>query len=152
MNTQKREFGTFIEVDSEIQSSGNYKWKFFYIDISSNPQYPESACFKLENDKLHLADNLKKGQSVMVDFRIKGRFYQKDEHTPKKHFQNLVAWQIGVMQSSTILPQEPDPVPQPAPVTPVPVQTKVDFGKSVETPLEGDLPEFVKTKDTDDPF
>lgn len=141
---------------SELKNAGNFYWLILKIDDTRNPKKLSRPSLQItgwrnetsENFKLiNLAQSLVKGELVILDYELEAYVTEKN---PEPAFTNNVIWQIHRTNSSTILPQEPDPVPA---AQPTPAETRVDFSKPVETALEGDLPDFVKpSSDTDEKF
>ena len=109
----------------EVGQNG-YTVRSFWIDITTNPEYPNTPEFQLKGDKVNLVNDLKPGQTIVVKYNLDGRKYDKTADGGKKGVvTNLNAWRIEVVQTQSAaavagLPQTPVPnrtagLPQPAP-------------------------------------
>jgi len=99
--------GTFIK-HLDMKTIGNdYHVLEFVIDDSQNPAYPNTPVFivdgstdpantRLNMKLIDLVKSLKKGETVIIDFRIKAKPSERYE----KPFVSLQAWQILRMQSN----------------------------------------------------
>ncbi|WP_421830256.1 DUF3127 domain-containing protein [Larkinella sp.] len=105
----------------------NYAVRSFWIDITTNPDFPNTPEFQLKGDKVNLVNELRKGQSVVIKYNLDGRKYDKTAEGGRKGVTtNLNAWRIEVVQTQsaatvTTAPQAAVPnrtagLPQPAPV------------------------------------
>lgn len=91
----------------------------FYVDLTTNPEYPNTPEFQLTGDKVNLVDNLQKNQMVQVKFNIDGRKFKNQQTGKEGVITNLRAWKIDVinMQSAAVAPpvaSRPAPAPAPA--------------------------------------
>lgn len=86
--------GKFLAA-SEIKEVGanGTKIRQFWIDVSENPEYPNTPELQLINDKCVLVDNLKKGDEIEVSGRLKGRRAVDREGT-ERVYTNIDAWRI----------------------------------------------------------
>jgi len=86
--------GKFLAA-SEIKEVGSNATKIrqFWIDVSEDPQYPNTPELQLINDKCLLVDNLKKGDEIEVSARLKGRRGVDKEGT-ERVYTNIDAWRI----------------------------------------------------------
>ncbi|KAA9346311.1 DUF3127 domain-containing protein [Larkinella humicola] len=107
----------------------NYAVRSFWIDITTNPDFPNTPEFQLKGDKVNLVNELRKGQSVVIKYNLDGRKYDKTAEGGRKGvITNLNAWRIEVVQmqlAATVAtaPQaapalRPAGLPQPAPTSP----------------------------------
>ena len=80
--------------------------RLFYLDITTNPEYPNTPEFLLTGDKVNLVDNLGKGQTVQVKFNIDGRKFTSKTTNKEGVITQLRAWKIDViqMQSAAVAP------------------------------------------------
>ena len=86
---------------SKIETVGqsNFTVRRFWIDITTNPDWPNTPEFQLKGDKVNLVDNLQAGQLVQVKFNLDGRKYDNTEKGGKKGvITNNNAWKIDVVQ------------------------------------------------------
>ncbi len=128
--------GTFMYAE-EKRMNGIYVSQNILIETSTDPSRPNPIQLQAKADReIRIIETLKKGQFLVVDYREKGRFYIKEG--VERHYQTLDIWQLSIMQSSVILPQDPDPTP--------PVAAQATPPAAAE--MQGDLPEFLKPTET----
>lgn len=82
----------------EEKGATNFLIRKFWLDITDNPQYPNTPEFQLTGDKVSLVDNLTKGQEIVVKFNIDGRRYKNSQTNRESIITNLSAWRIEVVQ------------------------------------------------------
>ncbi|GAB3767680.1 hypothetical protein GCM10028818_00920 [Spirosoma horti] len=58
---------------TESLGQNNFLVRKLYVDLTDNPDYPNTPEFQLTGDKVNLVDNLVKGQMIQVKFRLDGR-------------------------------------------------------------------------------
>jgi len=83
--------------DEEVFSSGFNKRAFVISDGAD--KYPQEIQFETVKDKTELVASLKVGDLVEIGFNIRGREWNT------KHFVNLEAWKITVMESANPSPR-----------------------------------------------
>lgn len=83
----------------------------FYLDITTNPDYPNTPEFQLRGDKVNLVDNLTKGQEIQVSFNLNGRKYKSQSTGKEGVITNIDAWKIDVInrQSAAVAPASARP-------------------------------------------
>jgi hypothetical protein len=101
---------------TQLVGQNNYAVRPFYLDLTDNPEYPNTPEFQLKGDKVNLVDNLTKGQMVQVKFNIDGRKYTNREGRDGV-ITNLNVWKIEVvqMQSAAVAPAPRAAAPAPVP-------------------------------------
>lgn len=72
----------------------------FWLDITDNPEYPNTPEFQLWGDKVILVDNIEKGTRLSVSFNLKGNKYTKQDGTSAVAT-NLQAWKIEMIQKTS---------------------------------------------------
>jgi hypothetical protein len=100
----------------EVGQNGFLK-RVFYLDITTNTEYPNTPEFLLTGDKVNLVDNLTKGQTVQVKFNIDGRKFTSKATGKEGVITQLRAWKIDVIQKQSAAVATPAPVrtaPSPA--------------------------------------
>ena len=110
---------------TQFVGQNNYPVREFYVDITDNPQYPNTPGMQLRGDKVNLVDNLTPGTMIQVKFNLNGRKYVNKEGKDAVAT-NLDVWKIEVlhMQSAAVAPVNKPSIyaqPAPAPVGPRPV-------------------------------
>lgn len=76
----------------EVGTNGT-KVRVFWIDVSENPEYPNTPELQLVNDKCTLVDNLVAGNEIEVLARLKGKKIKMQDGT-ERIFVNIDAWKI----------------------------------------------------------
>lgn len=116
----------------EVGTNG-FVVRSFFVDITDNPQYPNTPEFQLKGDKVALVDNLQKGQQIKVHFNLNGRRFTKTGGG-EGIITNLEAWKIDV-----VTVQSAARVNSPAP-TPAAAQPAVTQNSPVAAGGTDDLP------------
>ena len=87
-----------LEVIYDIhQVTEKFKKREFVIE-TSNGNYPEHIKMQLVQDKCDLLDGMQVGDTVKVNFDLRGKPYQKQGETI--YFTNIQAWKIDKVESS----------------------------------------------------
>lgn len=86
--------GTVHEIGNTEQVSDKLRKRELIIEYAENPQYPEFIKIEAINDRCDLLDSIRLGQSVTVDFNIKGRPWT-DKTGKKTYFNSLQLWKIS---------------------------------------------------------
>lgn len=99
----------------EIKDVGTNATKIrqFWIDVSENPEYPNTPELQLVNDKCTLTDNLVAGNEIEVLARLKGK-KTKMQDGSERVFVNIDAWKISKIErtSAAFVPPAAPSVPQ----------------------------------------
>ena len=98
----------------EVGTAGT-KVRQFWVDVSEDPQYPNTPECQLINDKCLLVDNLTPGVEIEVSARLKGR-KNKDNNGVERVYTNIDAWRITVIQRTSAAFAAPTAAPTAAPV------------------------------------
>lgn len=89
--------GSFLKADAvatRTTNNKNYTSRVFYLETSSNPQFPNNPAFVLKDERCNLVNDIKPGEQIEVNFGINGRFYQNSQGETK-HFNECVAYSIA---------------------------------------------------------
>lgn len=126
---------------SEIKEVGTKGTKFrsFWVDVSDNPQYPNTPEVQLMNDKCTLVDKLTKGVEIEVSGRLKGR-KAVDKEGNDVVYTNVEAWSIQVIQRTSAAFVGNTPVEPAAPQAPAPVASEDTFAGAAPLPKKSGLP------------
>lgn len=89
--------GTIIVLKDAETISAKFTKREFVIEDSS--QYPQKVSFQLTQDKCDLLDVFKLGDSVKVNFNLRGRDWTSPQGEIK-YFNTLEAWKIDLIPSS----------------------------------------------------
>jgi hypothetical protein len=119
------------------QVSDNLTTREFFIDVTTNPAYPNYIKFQLKNSICPLVDTLAMGEKIEVEFNIDGRtFTNKDSQWDV--IQNLNAYKISRVLTQDVSQKATSPAPAPAPIAPPVVAPVVSGGPRATVP--GNLP------------
>lgn len=90
--------GTLKVKNDEIVVSDKFKKREFVLS-DDHDQYPQVISFQLSQDKTSLIDNVNLGDTITVNFNLRGREWTNKEGKVM-YFNTLDAWKIE-LQSST---------------------------------------------------
>jgi hypothetical protein len=71
------------------------KFKKREITLKSQDEYPQYVTFQLTQDKCDLANNLKSGEMVEVQYNLRGRRWEAQDGTIK-YFNSIEAWTMSL--------------------------------------------------------
>jgi hypothetical protein len=71
------------------------KFKKREVTLKSQDEYPQYVTFQLTQDKCDLADNLKTGEVVEVNYNLRGRRWGAQDGTIK-YFNSIEAWTMSL--------------------------------------------------------
>lgn len=92
----------------EVGEKG-YKVRSFYLDITDNPDYPNTPEFGLGGDRVDLVNSCKKGDVITVHFNIRGMKYKNKTTGKDAVFTKIECWKIeNVGESFTMPATSPD--------------------------------------------
>ena len=75
------------------QVSERFTKREFVVEMSDNPKYPQLVLFQLTGDRCGQLDELNVGDSVRIDFSLRGREW-KSPKGEVKYFNSLDAWSV----------------------------------------------------------
>lgn len=76
-------------------TSVNDKFKKREVTLKSQDEYPQYVTFQLTQDKCDLANNLKTGEVVEVQYNLRGRRWEAQDGTIK-YFNSIEAWTMSL--------------------------------------------------------
>jgi len=97
--------GTVHRVFETKQISEKFRKRSFVLQIADNPKYPQMCEFELTNDRCSSLDGVNEGDTVRVEFSLRGREW-KSPSGEVKYFVSLDTWKIEVTAKG-----EPRPEP-----------------------------------------
>jgi single-strand DNA-binding protein len=103
--------GKIVKIFDAEQKSASFQAREFVIEVADG-QYPQMVKFQLVQDKCELVNDYSEGDSVEVEFDLRGREWNG------KYFTNLQAWRIaraGEGSASSSSGQTQASAPQAAP-------------------------------------
>jgi hypothetical protein len=71
------------------------KFKKREITLKSQDEYPQYVTFQLTQDKCDIANNLKTGEVVEVQYNLRGRRWEAQDGTIK-YFNSIEAWTMSL--------------------------------------------------------
>jgi single-strand DNA-binding protein len=80
--------GKIVKIFDAEQKSASFQAREFVIEVADG-QYPQMVKFQLVQDKCELVNDYSEGDSVEVEFDLRGREWNG------KYFTNLQAWRIA---------------------------------------------------------
>ncbi len=75
------------------QVSERFSKREFVIEMSDNPKYPQVVLFQLTGDRCAQLDGLNVGDTVSIDFSLRGREW-KSPSGELKYFNSLDVWKV----------------------------------------------------------
>lgn len=75
------------------QVSERFTKREFVIEFADNPKYPQTVMFQLTGDRCSLIDGIAIGDTVRVEFSLRGREWRSPSGEVK-YFNTLDAWTI----------------------------------------------------------
>ena len=89
---------------SKVKTVGqnNTQVRSFWLDVTDNPQYPNTPEFGLRGDRIYLPDSIAVGQQITVHFNLNGRKYDKTASGGGKGvINNIDCWKIDIVQTQS---------------------------------------------------
>lgn len=80
--------GKVVKIFPTEQKTATFSAREFVIEVQEG-QYPQMVKFQLTQDKCAIMDDYNEGDSVVVDFDLRGREWND------KYFTNLNAWRVA---------------------------------------------------------
>src|ERR1043165_6055107 len=75
------------------QVSERFTKREFVVEIADNPKYPQMGLFQLTGDRCSQLDGLNVGDSVAIEFSLRGREWRSPSGEVK-YFTSLDVWKI----------------------------------------------------------
>ncbi len=94
--------------------TATFKKREFVVEYASNPMYPQFVTFQLIQDKVELIEPFQEGQSINVEFDLRGREWTSPQGEIK-YFNSLDAWRLSPVQQETPDTGATPPPPPPPP-------------------------------------
>lgn len=89
-----------LKIKKEEQAvSDKFRKREFILTDSSSSQYPQHISFQLTQDKCGLLDNVREGETITVQFNLRGREWTSPQNEIK-YFNTLEAWKIDKQGNS----------------------------------------------------
>lgn len=104
--------GTIHILGEAKQVSARFRKREFVVQLADNPRYPQFVQFQLTGDRCEQLDGFSVGDSVDIDFSLRGREWT----SPKgdvKYFNSLDVWTIERTGGAARADGPPDEMPPP---------------------------------------
>jgi hypothetical protein len=96
------------------QITERFSKREFVVEMDDNPKYPQLVLFQLTGDRCSALDDFKVGDSVQLDFSLRGREW-KSPKGEVKYFNSLDVWTIEPVGGAAQWPDD-EPPPRDEPV------------------------------------
>jgi hypothetical protein len=93
-----------VKFDTQEVSS-SFKKREFVVEFAENPDYPEVIKLEFIQDKCSLLDLAKVGQTVSVEYNLKGRAWTNQQGVTS-YFNTLQAWKIDIEAGQPVKAQD----------------------------------------------
>ena len=90
--------GKLIEKYQTTKINDSFRKREFVVEYVENPQYPELLKFDLIQDRCDLLEEFNIGDTLKVEFNLKGRKWT-DPSGHDKYFNTLQAWRLSLVSS-----------------------------------------------------
>jgi hypothetical protein len=85
--------GKLFKIDETKQVSDKFSKREFVLELADNPKYPQFVLFQLTGDRCGQLDGLGVGDSVRVEFSLRGREWRSPSGEVK-YFNSLDVWKL----------------------------------------------------------
>jgi len=102
--------GKLIEKYKTQQVTDRFVKREFVLEkreMAGTGEYIETIKFQLTQDRCDLVENIQIGEDIKVNFNIRGRRWEKDGQV--NYFNNLEAWKVEKLASTSGKPDIPPP-------------------------------------------
>ena len=86
--------GLYLGATQEVELNNGKKARSFYLDLTDNPDYPNTPEFSLYGDKTTIVNEIVKGELIEVSFDLMGKQYEKKGGAGRGIFTKLQAWKV----------------------------------------------------------
>ncbi len=100
--------------DTQQVTDSFRKREFVLSDEAS--QYPQEVMFQLTQDRCSLLDPMNTGETVKVNFNLRGRKWENPNTKEIKYFNTLEAWRLEKEAPASNLGSDLPPMPSAEPV------------------------------------
>ena len=75
------------------QISEKFSKREFVVELADNPKYPQTVLFQLTGDRCAMLDEFRVGDTVMIEFSLRGREWRSPSGEIK-YFNSLDVWKV----------------------------------------------------------
>lgn len=94
--------GVLIHIADTLQITETFKKREFVVEYAENPEYPETVKFEMIQDKCDILNSYNIGESVKLEFNLKGRKWTDPKTNEDKYFNTLSCWKIEKLGQSNM--------------------------------------------------
>lgn len=91
--------GTIHSIGETKRMSDKFTKRDVIVECGDNPRYPQTVAFELSNDRVDLAEGLRKGDYVEIEFNLRGREWRSPQGEIK-YFNTLSVWKLNRLSSA----------------------------------------------------
>jgi hypothetical protein len=95
--------GVVYKVSETKQVSDKFSKRELIVEIADNPKYPQLVQFEATKDRCSLLDNVNAGDSVSIEFDLRGREWRSPSGDVK-FFNTLNIWKLEVTSKTASAP------------------------------------------------
>ena len=130
--------GQVLQIFEPQQITERFRKREIVLELDGNSDYPQTVLFELINDKCDLADFVSVGDTVRVNFGLRGRAWTNPDGVTK-YFNSLNAYKLVSETGSRAAPPpaKPDYAPPPSPP---PVEREPGSDDDLDDDLDDDIP------------
>lgn len=96
--------GVVHRVFDTKQISDKFRKRSFVLSIADNPKYPQLCEMELTGDRCSNLDGINEGDTVHVEFSLRGREW-KSPSGDTKYFVSLDVWKLDVKEKGAARPE-----------------------------------------------
>jgi hypothetical protein len=94
------------------QVSERFSKREFVLEMTDNPKYPQTVLFQLTGDRCAQLDQFSVGDTVRIDFSLRGREWRSPQGETK-YFNSLDVWKVEPARGEARRPRREDaPMPR----------------------------------------
>lgn len=85
--------GKILKTFETKQVSEKFSKREFVLELGDNPKYPQMVLFQLTGDRCEQLDGMQEGDSVRLEFSLRGREWRSPSGEVK-YFNSLDVWKV----------------------------------------------------------
>ncbi len=91
MSEKYKAIGTLIKLEGTKQITDKFRKREFVLEIPDG-KYPQTIQFQVTGDRCEQMDQYNHGDTIAVEFNLRGREWTKPETGEVKYFNSLDVW------------------------------------------------------------
>lgn len=92
--------------ETKTLGANGFQKRELIVTTADNPKYPQMVSFELAKDRVSLADDLREGDAVEIEFDVRGREWRSPSGEIK-YFTTLNIWKLTKTGASTTATNTP---------------------------------------------